>query len=211
MFGSTKACSVAFAMCALVFGGAVTLGVADPAAAQSQPSNVSQFLANPGALLTEFSTPNPSNPTDPMILRVRDLAAASPDTLTAILGLIAGASTAQKQAIGKGLQAAAGLVVTTNPRYANDIQVAVARTRDRELVLAYTSSDTATGATGGGGGGAPGGASGGQTATFASRPTSTGPAQPIGGSGTLTGPFSITSAVTGSSGTTSTVFQTVSP
>lgn len=211
MFGSVRTSTAVLAVCAFVLGGAGVISAIAPlsAQAQTQPAIVSQFLVNPGGLLTEFSNPNPQNPTDPMIVRIRDLAVASPDTLTAILGLIANSSGPQKQAIGKGLQAAAGIVVASNPRYANDIQIAVARTRDRELVLAYT-SDTATGGAGGAGGGAAGGASGGQTATYGTTPTGTGPAQPIGGNGVLTGPFSITSSVSGTSGV-STVFGPVTP
>jgi hypothetical protein len=193
--------------CLLISSGIIASS--PPAMAQGNPA-VTAFLATPGDLLKEFPSPNPTAPGDPLTAKIKDLAVANPQTLLSILSLLPNANKAQKQAIGKGLGLAASALVATNPTYANDIQQAIAKTRDRELVLAFT-SDAPTGAVGGGGGGGgPGGASGGQTTSTSSTPTGTGPAQGIPGSSTPTGPFSITSSVTGT-GVPSTTFASTSP
>jgi hypothetical protein len=165
-------------------------------------AGVSAFLADPQSFLKTYPNPNPNDPNDPMTLAVKGLALANPTTLLSLLSLVPNANKAEKQALGKGLAAAAAAVVASNPTYANDILQAITKTRDHDLVLAATSGNP-TGGTGGGAGG--GGASGGQTNSTQTTPTQTGPAQPIGGNSVGTGPFSISSSVTGSSGVSGSV------
>jgi hypothetical protein len=167
-----------------------------PAFAQD-PAAITAFLADPQSLLKQFPNPNPNNPNDPMITMVKGLAISNPQTLLSLLSLLPNANKEEKQALGKGLADAAAAVVATNPTYANDILQAVAKTRDRDLVLAATTGNP-TGGTGGGAGG--GGASGGQTNSTQTTPGQTGSAQSFGGGEQPTGPFSITSSVGGSSG-----------
>jgi hypothetical protein len=171
-----------------------------PAFAQDAAA-VAAFLADPQSLLKQYPDPNPNNPNDPMVAMVKGLALASPQTLLSLLSLLPNANKQEKQALGKGLAAAAAAVVATNPTYANDILQAITKTRDHELVLAATSGNP-TGGTGGGAGG--GGSVGGQTNSIQSTPTQTGPAQGIGGGSTPTGPFAITSSVGGTGGVTNT-------
>lgn len=161
---------------------------------------VTAFLADPQNLLKSYPNPNPNDPNDPMTQMVKGLAIANPTTLLSLLSLVPNANKAEKQALGKGLAAAAAAVVASNPTYANDILQAITKTRDHDLVLAATSGNP-TGGTGGGGGGS----SGGQTNSIAMTPTTTGPAQPIGPSSFATGPFSYTSSVSGVSGVTGSV------
>ena len=172
---------------------------------------VTSFLADPQGLLKSYPSPNANDPNDPMTLTVKGLALANPQTLLSLLSLLPNANKAEKQALGKGLAAAAAAVVASNPTYANDILQAITKTRDHDLVLAATSGNP-TGGTGGGAGG--GGASGGQTNSIAMTPTTTGPAQPIGPNSTGTGLFSTTSSVSGSAGISNsnpTTFSSVSP
>jgi hypothetical protein len=179
-----------------------------PAFAQDAAA-VAAFLADPQSLLKQYPNPNPNNPNDPMIAMVKGLALASPQTLLSLLSLLPNANKEEKQALGKGLAAAAAAVVATNPTYANDILQAITKTRDHELVLAATSGNP-TGGTGGGAGG--GGAVGGQTNTIQSIPSQTGPAQGIGSGSVPTGPFTTTSGVSGASGiTNTTTFTPTSP
>jgi hypothetical protein len=163
---------------------------------------VTAFLADPQSLLKSYPNPSPNDPNDPMTQTVKGLALANPQTLLSLLSLLPNANKAEKQALGKGLAAAAAAIVASNPTYANDILQAITKTRDHDLVLAATSGNP-TGGTGGGGGG--GGASGGQTNSIQMTPTQTGPAQPIGPNSFGTGPFSYTSSVSGASGVSGSV------
>lgn len=175
-----------------------------PARAQDAAA-VSAFLADPQSLLKKYPNPNPNDPNDPMVTMVKGLAIANPQTLLSLLSLLPNTTKESKQALGKGLAAAAAAVVSTNPNYANDIMQAITRTRDRELVLAATSGNP-TGGVGGGAGS--GGAVGGQTNSTFTQPTQTGPASYIGGGAVPTGPFSYTSSVVGASGVNNTLGPT---
>ena len=169
-----------------------------PQVAFAQDSNaVTVFLADPQSLLKQFPNPNPNDPNDPMVAMVKGLALANPQSLLSLLSLLPNATKEEKQALGRGLAAAAAAIVATNPTYANDILQAITKTRDRDLVLAATTGNP-TGGVGGGVGG--GGSVGGQTNSTQSTPTQTGPAQAFGGGSQPTGPFSITSSVGGTSG-----------
>lgn len=161
---------------------------------------VETFLAAPRAWLGNFPNGGPA-----MTSSTRDLAVASPSTLSPILGLLPESIKSQKTAIGAGLAQAARVVVRGNPTFANQIQQAIAETKDQDVFLAYTSGsgDQSTGSVGGGGGAGGGGALGGQTAALNAGPTSTGPAQGIPGSSFPTGPFTISSNVGTASVTTS--------
>jgi hypothetical protein len=161
---------------------------------QLPAQTISTFAGNPGQMLQQYASGGPQ-----MISQIRDLAASDPATLPLILGLVANANSEQKKAIGAGLAQAARICVRTDEAYANDIQQAIAKTKDQELVLAYTSvtGDQPTGAVGAA---VSGGALGGQTNALPGGPTATGPAQGIGIPGVPTPQFSITSSVTGTSG-----------
>jgi hypothetical protein len=179
---------VASITAAFIFGVA---GVQQVSAQQTPQQTVAQFLANPNRLLQDNPTGGPR-----MISLIRDLAVADPATLQPLLQLLATANKEQKMAMGSGLAQAARIVVRTNPAYANQIQVAIANTRDQDLVLAFASlaGDQPIGGPGAAGGG---GAVGGQTNPLPGNPSGTGPAQPIGGNGVLTGQFGYNSSVSG--------------
>ena len=183
-------------------GGLLTVGgltLSVQTAAAQDAAAVTAFLADPQSLLKAYPNPNPNNPNDPMVLMVKGLALANPQTLLSLLSLLPNATVAEKQALGKGLAAAAAAIASSNPSYANDILQSIAKTRDRELVLAATSGNP-TGGTGGGAGG--GGSVGGQTNSTQTQPTQTGGPSPIGGGSAPTGPFSYTSSVVGAPGST---------
>ena len=180
-----------------------------PALAQSTPPGsqpvtqsvgVQTFLADPAALLRQNPAGGPN-----LISQIRDLAVASPSTLDPIIHLLSNASKDQKTATASGLAQAAKIVVKNNPQYATQIQLAIADTKDQDIVLAYSAAagEAPIGATGGGGA-ASGGASGGQTSSLSGSPTGTGAAQDIPGGSTATGQFSYTSSVSGTGGTTGT-------
>lgn len=140
---------------------ATLAGVSPAAAAQISSQQITQFLANPSELLK--GNPNGGGR---LVQQIRDLmmsepcmtsagSAACQQTLAAIIGLLKGATDAQKTAIGTGLADAAQLVVGTNPTLATDIQTALAASGDKLATEAYqtTVGNTAIGAAGGGGGG----------------------------------------------------------
>jgi hypothetical protein len=174
---------------------------------QAPVVGVQNFLSDPGALV-RGGDHGPS-----LISQIRDLAVASPTTLETIIKLITqpsfNATKEQKQNIAAGLAQAAKIVVKTNPQYATQIQLAIADTKDQDVVLAYSTAagENPIGATGGGGA-ASGGASGGQTSSLFGAPTGTGTAQDIPGGSTPTNPFSYTSSVSGGSSTTNGVTTT---
>jgi hypothetical protein len=181
-------------------------GVSPAVAAQLTSQQVSQFLADPSALLK-------ANPTagGKLISQIRDLMLSDPQVLTPIIALLANATDAQKSAIGTGLGDAAQTLVTTNPLLANQIQTALAANGDKLALAAYqtTVGNEAIGAAGGGGAGAAayqtltttGGGGGGGLSTGPSTTSSAG----IG----LTGSGSVSSG-TGSTATT-TAAAAVSP
>jgi hypothetical protein len=126
-------------------------GVSPAVAAQLTSQQVSQFLADPSALLK-------ANPTGggKLISQIRDLMLSDPQVLKPIIALLANATDAQKSAIGTGLGDAAQTLVTTNPLLANQIQTALAANGDKLALAAYqtTVGNEAIGAAGGGGAGA---------------------------------------------------------
>jgi len=168
---------------------------------QAPTVGVQTFLSDPGALLRQNPAGGPS-----LISQIRDLAVASPSTLEPIIRMLANANKDQKTAIASGLAQAAKIVIKNNPQYATQIQLAVADTKDQDVVLAYSAAagEAPIGAAGGGGG-ASGGASGGQTNSLGGSPTGTGTAQDIPGGSTPTNPFSFTSSVSGGSNLTASV------
>jgi hypothetical protein len=200
---STSICAVAMAMAV-----AMTLGTVSTASAQQPPaSTASTFLANPSQILQQFPKGGPE-----METRIRELAVSDPATLQVILNLLATANKDQKSAIGAGLAQAAKIVVRTNPAYANQIQQAVTQTKDQDAVLAFTSviGDIQLGGVGGGPGGG-GGAIGGQTNPLIAGATGASGIQGIPGNGVNTGPFAITSSVSGGGGSITNASTPVSP
>jgi hypothetical protein len=181
-------------------------GVSPAVAAQLTSQQVSQFLADPSALLK-------ANPTagGKLISQIRDLMLSDPQVLTPIIALLANANDAQKSAIGTGLGDAAQTLVTTNPLLANQIQTALAANGDKLALAAYqtTVGNEAIGAAGGGGAGAAayqtltntGGGGGGGLSTGPSTTSSAG----IG----LTGSGSVSTGT--GTGATTTAAAAVSP
>jgi hypothetical protein len=119
--------------------------------------NSTGFLANPDQILVR----NPNGGAR-LIEEVRGLAISDPATLQPILGLLPKANKDQTAAIAVGLAEAAKLFVRTNPKYAIEIQLAVDRTRNQELILVYEAEtrEQTTPATAGRGGQFGGGVAG---------------------------------------------------
>ena len=131
-----------------------TAAVYSPQQALS-PAAVQQFLANPGALLTQFPAGGPE-----LTKQIRDLAASSPTTLSALIGLLSTASPAQASAIGTGLGQVAELAVNSDPAYATEIQTAIVSANVDSAVVAFSAvvgGDIKLAAASGGGGGGGGG------------------------------------------------------
>ena len=179
---------------ALVVSSAIASAACYTPQQQLPVQTISAFSGNPSDMLRRFPEGGSR-----MLAQARDLAASDPTTLSLILGLVANANKEQKAAIGASLAQAARICVRTDQAYATDIQQAIAKTKDEEVVLAYAgiAGDQPTGSTGTG---FSGGAAGGQTNALAGVPTGTGGPQGIGNAGVNTGQFTITSSVTGTSG-----------
>lgn len=141
---------------------------------------IQQFLANPGALLTQYPNGGPD-----MIKAVQDLAASDPATLNALLGLLAKANQEQAKAIATALGKVAKLAAVSDPGYATQIQVGVALANNDSALAAFNAEiggdiqlTAVTGGVGGGGGGG-----GGQVSSLGS-----------GGTAGTSNPVSLTTA-----------------
>lgn len=179
---------------AALVGSSLSTGVAF---GQSTPAAVRSILAAPDALLDANPNGGPR-----LVSQIRDVAIADHSSLQIILSLLAKATKDQKSAIGAGLGQAARVLVRTDPAYANEIQLAIAETKDQDVVVAYTSAvgDQAIAAVGAAGSG---GAIGGQTNALPNGPLGTGPAQAIGGREIMTGQFTYSSSVSASTASSS--------
>ncbi|MEW6452660.1 MAG: hypothetical protein AB1490_18550 [Pseudomonadota bacterium] len=126
------------------------------------PQQVSDFMANPGALLQQAGP----NDNARVISRVRDLVASDPSTLPAVMNLLGSTGNSSLQtAIGAGLGQAARICTRNDPEFARAIQQAVAQSSvpaAAQTAFAGASGDrsTAAGGAGGGGGGGVGGSTG---------------------------------------------------
>ena len=106
----------AAALAAPLVAGSIVGSVSPAAAAVYTPQQalpaptIQQFLANPSGLLSQFPNGGPD-----LAKMVRDLAASDPQTLSALIGLLRGATPEQASAIGTGLGQAAELAVNTDP------------------------------------------------------------------------------------------------
>lgn len=140
-------------------------------AAQLTPQQVSQFLANPTAILTA----NPNGGAE-LVSTIRDLILSDSTTLSVVINLLANANSDQQAAIGTGLGEAAQALVRTNPDLANQIQSALAASGVQVAIASYavTTGNVQIGSTGGGGGGGSG-------------PTGNGPPEGGGGGGGSSG------------------------
>lgn len=144
---------------------ALMLSVATPLYAACYPADqqlpaqqVSDFLANPGALLAQNAQGGAG-----LISTIRDLAASNPSTLPAIILLLNNANETQQSAIGTGLGQAAQLCLRPDPVFAADIQTQLAGTVSEPAKVAYaaiTGNRPIAGVALGGLGGGPGGAAG---------------------------------------------------
>jgi hypothetical protein len=164
-------------------GAANAAGCYDGAQALT-PSAISSFMSNPGDLISKSPQGGGS-----LTAGVRDLAASDSATLPAITGLLKNANDDQKRAIGAGLAQAARVCVAKDPAYANQIQQAVADSKDPVFTLAYAAGAGNNPIGAGAGGGSPG-ASGGATTGFGTPTGTGGGAEGIGGNGVNTGQFS---------------------
>ncbi len=186
---------VSAVLCLLVSGGVAQAACYGPQQ-QLPAQTISTFLGNPAQLLQQYPTGGAQ-----LISQIRDLAASDPATLQPILQLLANANKDQKTAIGSGLGQAARVCVRTDQAYATQIQYAIAKTKDEDVWLAYTSitGDVQLGGVGGGAGSA--GAVGGQTNPLPGGPTGSGAVLGIPGGSAGTGAFNFTSSVGGTGGT----------
>jgi len=96
-------------------------------------TTIQQFLANPAAWLAQY----PSGGVD-LTKAVRDLAASDPQTLNALIGLLATANPDQASAIGTGLGQAAEMAINSDPAYAGQIQTAVIGARSNPALVAFS-------------------------------------------------------------------------
>jgi len=170
----------------LVAAGSLVIHPGTASAAQLTPQQVTQFLANPSALLAA----NP-NGGDALVSTIRDLLLSDHSTLSAIIALLGSATPDQQSAIGSGLGQAAQ---ASDPAFASQIQRLLAESGSPLAIASYqtTTGNVQIGAGGGGGGGGgptnggppTGGGGGGNSAT-----SSTG----TGGGGGLTGSSSVQS------------------
>lgn len=117
-------------------------------------------VVSPGDLLGRFPAAGGG-----MVSEVRNMVATNPGSVDGIGAILAGATQAQKEAIGAGLGQAAGLCTRQEPASARRIQEAVLAMNNKDVVLAFqvVTGDRQTAATGGGAGGAGGGGGGGGT------------------------------------------------
>lgn len=126
--------------------------------AKLSDAEVSSFLGQPDAILTEFATAGL-----PMSTRVRSLAGSSIDTVDPLLALIPTATKDQKSAIGAGLARAAKACEVTDPAYAALIQQKMLGVTDPDVLTAFlaSSNEVQTAALGSGDGAGGGGGTGG--------------------------------------------------
>ncbi len=155
---------------------AVPFAQTSPAMAQTSQSAIDQFIANPSQALQQYPNGGPQ-----LISLIRDVALAHPESLQAIIALLANASSDQQMAIGSGLGQAAQMSAQNNPAFANQIQTALTASGFQNAITAFSgvTGNVSIGSTSPGGGGGGGGGVGG--------PTGQGSGGPSGGSNSGTG------------------------
>lgn len=94
---------------------------------------VSQFINDPGKLLTQFPNGGPQ-----MISLIRDLVASEPGTLPLIINLNGKANTEQVQALGAGLGQAALVCKRTAQAFSNEIQQMTVAANNKPLTQAFS-------------------------------------------------------------------------
>lgn len=187
-----------------------------PSYAKLSDETIASFKADPSSLLAA----NPSG--GPKLAKMaRDLVLNDPSLVDAMVSLAQTASSAQAAAIGKGLAAAARMLVVVNPAAAARIQAAVAQSGVAGMVAAFQSASntpaTSSIAASGSAGGLPSSSSG-SSGSGASPSSSSGssPGSTSGSSpGTTNSASGFTSSGTspssGSGGLTSAIIQSTSP
>ncbi len=170
---------------------------AGPASAQRTTLTTTEFLNKPSQLLELFPNGGPQ-----LASLVQQFAIEDSATVPLLIGLLANASPEQKTGIANGLAQAAKIIVLTDQARAADIQQRIAAINDRAVNIAFGNAlgDVKLGAIGGGALGGAGAGLGGQTDALGRNGGNTGGPQQIGGSGTSTPSFSMTSSVGGTSG-----------
>jgi hypothetical protein len=155
---NAKSFGAAVVATAMVFAVTPLHAACYPVDQQLQAQQVSDFLANPGALLSQNAQGGAG-----LISTIRDLAASNPSTLPAIVALLSSANETQQGAIGTGLGQAAQLCLRPDPVFAADIQAQLAATTSEPAKVAYaaiTGNRPIAGVALGGPGGGPGGGAG---------------------------------------------------
>jgi hypothetical protein len=99
---------------------------------QLSGQTVSQFINNPGRLLTQYPSGGPQ-----MISLIRDLVASDPGTLPLIINLNGKANPEQVQAIGTGLGQAALVCKRTAQAFSNEIQQMTVAANNQPLTQAF--------------------------------------------------------------------------
>jgi hypothetical protein len=127
-------------------------------AAQLSPQQVSQFMANPSAILK--ANPNGGRK---LAAEIRDLLLSDPATLNTIMSLLRDANDAQQAAIGSGAGQAAQASVRLNPAFAAAIQKALADSGSQTAIASYAAAtgNVEIGSSGDAGGGSGGPVNGG--------------------------------------------------
>jgi hypothetical protein len=117
----------------------LTVGVGEAAqaacydAAQQLPTRVvSQFINEPGKLLTQFPSGGPQ-----MISLIRDLVASDPGTLSLVTELNTKANADQVQAIGTGLGQAALVCARTAQAFSDEIQRVAIAANNKAMTQAF--------------------------------------------------------------------------
>jgi hypothetical protein len=164
----------------------------------SQNTTVSNFLADPAALLRRFQSGGPD-----MASQVKDLVITDAAAVPVILNLLSTANANQKRAVGQGLAEAAKVLVRSDQARAVDVQQRVAALTDPVLRVSFLAAlgDTQLGGPGAGpGGGGAGGGVGGPTTALPLPGGGTSGVQDIRAGAFGTPNFNYTSAVSSVSG-----------
>lgn len=176
---------------------------------QIPAQEVSDFLANPGAILDK---PENANGGGVLIVKIRDIVASNPATLPAVVALLKNANTGQQTAIGTGLGQAANLCNVPDPTFATDIgtQLAQSNSQLAQTNFALVTGKQTGGIGGGGGGFSNGGVGNGTGPGFAAAGGGTTSFQPFSSSGVQTsGTNYFTSSVAGASGVSGSTSTTI--
>jgi hypothetical protein len=109
-------------------------GSCAPGSTAVTPERATEFLDAPATLLNSFPDGQGG-----LAAAVRDLVTVRPETIEGLQTLVAAATPDQSRAIGAGLGTAASVCVLREPATAQQIQEAVLRTDNNDVVEAFVS------------------------------------------------------------------------